>query len=54
MISKSILLDLCRTQGFRKSRQEPTYRTVAELDADLNRAEEEGRVTQVEYEMGTI
>lgn len=42
------------TQAFRKSRQEPTYRTVAELDADLDRAEEEGRVTQVEYEMGTI
>ena len=42
------------TQAFRKARKEPTHRTIAELDADLDRAEKEGRVTQVEYEIGTI
>lgn len=41
-------------QAFRNARKEPKYQSIAELDADLEEAVEQGLALSFEYKVGTI
>jgi hypothetical protein len=48
-------MDLRRPpQAFRNARKEPKYQSIAELDADLEEAVEQGLALSFEYKVGTI